>query len=86
MEWVVDHTSFPTEPVVLGRRGIHRSCGLARLGLPANQGTLRWTHASSTWVRDHFRLVLEAVNTDGQPLLITRRGHCGLNASGPPSV
>ena len=27
MEWVVDHTSFPAEPVVLGRRGIRRSCG-----------------------------------------------------------
>ena len=40
--------------------------------------THRWTHASSTWVRDHFRSVLEAVDTDGQPLLITRRGHCGL--------
>ena len=40
--------------------------------------THRWTHASSTWIRDHFRSVLEAVDTDGQPLLITRRGHCGL--------
>ncbi len=40
--------------------------------------THRWTHASSTWIRDHFRSVLEAVDTDGQPLLITRRGYCGL--------
>ena len=40
--------------------------------------THRWTHASSTWVRDHFRSVLEAVDTDGEPLLITRRGQCGL--------
>ena len=40
--------------------------------------THRWTHASSTWIRDHFRSVLEAVDTDGQPLLITRRGQCGL--------
>jgi len=40
--------------------------------------THRWTHASSTWIRDHFRSVLEAVDADGQPLLITRRGQCGL--------
>jgi len=40
--------------------------------------THRWTHASSTWVRDHFRLVLEAVDTDGEPLLVTRRGQLGL--------
>ena len=86
MGWAVGRATFPIERVDFDRRDIRRSCGLARLGLPANQDTLRWTHASSTWVRDHFRLVLEAVNTDGQPLLITRRGHCGLNASGPPSV
>ena len=82
----VDPAIARSGPVARCQRDVRRSCGLARLGLPANQDTLRWTHASSTWVRDHFRLVLEAVNTDGQPLLITRRGHCGLNASGPPSV
>ena len=46
--------------------------------------THRWTHASSTWIRDHFRSVLEAVDTDGQPLLITRRGQCGLTLLARP--
>ena len=40
--------------------------------------THRWQHASSTWIRDHFCLVLESVDTTGQPLLLTRRGLCGL--------
>ena len=78
MGWAVGRATFPIERVDFDRRDIRRSCGLARLGLPANQDTLRWTHASSTWIRDHFGSVLEAVDTDGQPLLITRRGHCGL--------
>ena len=40
--------------------------------------THRWTHASSTWIRDHFCSVLELVDAGGNPLLITRRGKCGL--------
>ena len=40
--------------------------------------THRWEHASSTWIRDHFCSVLESVDTTGHPLLVTRRGHCGL--------
>ena len=40
--------------------------------------THRWEHASSTWVRDHFCSVLESVDTTGHPLLVTRRGLCGL--------
>ena len=38
----------------------------------------RWEHASSTWIRDHFGQVLEAVDETGEPLLVTRRGRCGL--------
>jgi PHD/YefM family antitoxin component YafN of YafNO toxin-antitoxin module len=37
-----------------------------------------WEHASSTWVRDHFCSVLKSVDTTGHPLMVTRRGHCGL--------
>ena len=40
--------------------------------------THRWEHASSTWIRDHFCSVLESVDTTGRPLLVTRRGLCGL--------
>ena len=40
--------------------------------------THRWEHSSSTWIRDHFCSVLESVDTTGHPLLVTRRGHCGL--------
>ena len=40
--------------------------------------THRWEHYSSTWIRDHFCSVLESVDTTGHPLLVTRRGHCGL--------
>jgi hypothetical protein len=40
--------------------------------------THRWQHASSTWIRDHFCAVLESVDTTGHPLLVTRRGLCGL--------
>ena len=40
--------------------------------------THRWQHASSTWIRDHFCSVLESVDTTDHPLLVTRRGHCGL--------
>ncbi len=40
--------------------------------------THRWNHASSTWIRDHFCSVLELVDAGGNPLLITRRGKCGL--------
>ena len=40
--------------------------------------THRWQHASSNWIRDHFCSVLESVDTTGHPLLVTRRGHCGL--------
>ncbi len=38
----------------------------------------RWDHASSAWIRDHFGQVLEAVDETGEPLLVTRRGRCGL--------
>ncbi len=38
----------------------------------------RWDHASSSWIRDHFGQVLEAVDETGEPLLVTRRGRCGL--------
>ena len=40
--------------------------------------THRWQHASSTWIRDRFCSVLESVDTTGHPLLVTRRGNCGL--------
>jgi PHD/YefM family antitoxin component YafN of YafNO toxin-antitoxin module len=40
--------------------------------------THRWKHYSSTWTRDHFCSVLESVDTTGHPLLVTRRGLCGL--------
>lgn len=40
--------------------------------------THRWEHASSTWIRDHFCSVLESVDTTSHPLLVTRRGQCGL--------
>ena len=40
--------------------------------------THRWQHASSTWIRDHFCSVLESVDATGHPLLVTRRGLCGL--------
>jgi hypothetical protein len=40
--------------------------------------THRWQHASSNWIRDHFCSVLESVDTTGHPLLVTRRGLCGL--------
>ena len=40
--------------------------------------THRWEHSSSTWIRDHFCSVLESVDTTGHPLLVTRRGLCGL--------
>ena len=40
--------------------------------------THRWEHASSTWIRDHFCSALESVDTTGHPLLVTRRGFCGL--------
>ncbi len=40
--------------------------------------THRWTFASSTWIRDHFCSVMEWVDTANQPLLVTRRGKCGL--------
>ena len=40
--------------------------------------THRWEHASSTWIRDHFCSALESVDTTGHPLLVTRRGLCGL--------
>ena len=40
--------------------------------------THRWEHASSTWIRDHFCAVLGSVDTTGHPLLVTRRGQCGL--------
>ena len=40
--------------------------------------THRWEHASSTWIRDHFCSVLESVDMTGHPLLVTRRGQCGL--------
>jgi PHD/YefM family antitoxin component YafN of YafNO toxin-antitoxin module len=40
--------------------------------------THRWTFASSTWIRDHFCSVMEWVDAANQPLLVTRRGKCGL--------
>ena len=40
--------------------------------------THRWENASSTWIRDHFCSVLESVDTTGHPLLVARRGLCGL--------
>ena len=40
--------------------------------------THRWTYASSTWIRDHFCSVMEWVDAANQPLLVTRRGKCGL--------
>lgn len=40
--------------------------------------THRWTYASSTWIRDHFCSVLEWVDAASHPLLVTRRGKCGL--------
>ena len=40
--------------------------------------THRWTYASSTWIRDHFCSILEWVDAASHPLLVTRRGKCGL--------
>lgn len=40
--------------------------------------THRWTHASSTWIRDRFGEVLELVDEGGEPMLVTRRGKSGL--------
>jgi prevent-host-death family protein len=40
--------------------------------------THRWTHASSTWIRDRFGEVLELVDEGVEPMLVTRRGKSGL--------
>jgi PHD/YefM family antitoxin component YafN of YafNO toxin-antitoxin module len=40
--------------------------------------THRWSNASSTWIRDRFGEVLELVDEDGEPMLVTRRGKSGL--------
>jgi hypothetical protein len=38
----------------------------------------RWQHESFTWIRDRFSSVLKSEDTTGNPLLVTRRGQCGL--------
>ncbi len=38
----------------------------------------RWAHASSTRIRDRLGSVLDSVDEGGQPLLVTRRGQCGM--------
>ena len=38
----------------------------------------RWQHESFTWIRDRFSSVLKSEDTTGNPLLVTRRGLCGL--------
>ena len=40
--------------------------------------THRCQHTCSTWIRDHFCSVFESVDTTGHPLLVNRRGLCGL--------
>jgi hypothetical protein len=47
--------------------------------------THRWDNASSTWIRDHFGQVLEAVDLTQEPMLVTRRGKSGLILL-PPEV